>query len=388
MTTKLFLILLIPAIILFIFLNLLSRELFRKYHEMKRQAEREEALQESLRLDFTRESKTLKRVDVEKPTARILCVDDEEIILDSLRKILVLDGYSVDTVETGKEALGLIQTRDYDFVFTDLKMPEMSGTEVAKAVKHLRPDIDVVIITGFATVESAVECMKHGAMDYIEKPFTEDELRQFVRHALIKRHDRIERRLKPQVRVTGPSETSRGINGEFTIPGGVLVSGGHCWASLAEDGTVRIGADDFARKLIGHVDAIDLPETGQVVRAGEPLYGVRQGERRAPFRAPLSGKVVRVNEGLRENPGQFESRSYGNNWICVIEGADLDVELPQLKIGNSAVDFFQTEIERFKDFLQETDDSGHYDPASFCIGALEKMDDARWQSAVDTFFAR
>ena len=61
------------------------------------------------------------------PAARILCVDDEEVILDSLRKILVLDGYNVDTVETGQEALGLVQTRDYDFVFTDLKMPSMPG---------------------------------------------------------------------------------------------------------------------------------------------------------------------------------------------------------------------------------------------------------------------
>jgi CheY-like chemotaxis protein len=175
----------------------------------QKRAEREEALAESLRLDFTRESKTLKRVEVKDPVARILCVDDEEVILDSLRKILVLDGYSIDTVETGQEALGLVQTRDYDFVFTDLKMPAMSGTDVAKSVKHLRPDIDVVIITGYATVESAVECMKHGAMDYIEKPFTEDELRQFVKHALIRRQDRIEKQLKPRVNVIGPAEAER-----------------------------------------------------------------------------------------------------------------------------------------------------------------------------------
>ena len=157
---------LIPGIILFLALNLVARELFRRYHEMKKQAEREAALAESLTTDFTREAKTLKRVEVQDPAARILCVDDEAVILDSLRKILVLDGYNVDTVETGQEALGLVQTRDYDFVFTDLKMPSMPGTEVAKSVKFMRPDVDVVIITGYATVESAVECMKHGAMDY------------------------------------------------------------------------------------------------------------------------------------------------------------------------------------------------------------------------------
>ena len=125
------LIIIIPLVILFFFLNIAARVLYDRLKTVKRQAEREEALSESLRLDFSRESKTLKRVEVEDPKARILCVDDEEIILDSFRKILVLDGYSVDTVETGQEALGLVQTRDYDFVFTDLKMPAMNVTKLS-----------------------------------------------------------------------------------------------------------------------------------------------------------------------------------------------------------------------------------------------------------------
>jgi len=288
----------VPTLILFFFLNLAAREWSLRIHEKRRRAEREEALAVSLRLDFTRESKTLKRVDVKDPEARILCVDDEEVILNSFRKILALDGYSVDTVETGQEALGLIQIHDYDFVFTDLKMPAMSGTDVAKSVKHLRPDIDVVIITGFATVESAVECMKYGAVDYVEKPFTEDELRVFVKRALIKRRDRIQKQLKPRVHVMGPAEADRGFGEEFSIPGGVLVSTGHCWVSLAEDGTARIGLDDFAQKLLGTIDSIDFPNVGMNIKAGQPLFSVNQGHRRAQFNAPLSGKVVKINEDL------------------------------------------------------------------------------------------
>jgi PleD family two-component response regulator len=141
----------IVAVIIFVIADILIRAISRRLTEKKARAEREAALTDSLTLDFTREAKTLKRVDVPNPKARILCVDDEEVILGSFRKILVLDGYAVDTVESGKEALGLIQTHHYDFVFTDLKMPEMDGVEVAKAVKHLRPDIDVIIITGYAT---------------------------------------------------------------------------------------------------------------------------------------------------------------------------------------------------------------------------------------------
>ena len=159
----------------------------------------------SLNHDFTHGAKTLKRVEVDDPKARILCVDDEEVILDSFRKILVLGGYCVDTVETGQEALGLIQKNDYDFVFTDLKMPNMSGMDVVKSVKHLCPDIDVVVITGYASVETAVDCMKYGAMDYVEKPFTEEELRVFVKHALIKRQDRIEKQSGAGEQATSPA---------------------------------------------------------------------------------------------------------------------------------------------------------------------------------------
>jgi len=378
----------IPGIILFFFLDLAARELLRKLREIKTQTEREEALAESLRLDFTRESKTLTRVEVKEPRARILCVDDEEVILNSFRKILVMAGYSVDTVETGQEALGLIQTHDYDFVFTDLKMPAMSGTDVAKSVKHLRPDIDVVIITGFATVESAVECMKHGAMDYVEKPFSEDELTVFVKHALIKRQDRIQKQLKPRVHVMDPAEVDRSLGGEFSIPGGVLVSAGHCWASLAEDGTAKVGLDDFAKKLLGRVDSIDFPEVGANVKAGQPLFSILQNQRRAQFHAPLSGKVVEINENLRKNSAKLEEMSYGGSWICVIDGDDLDAELSGLKIGKSAVALFQEDIDRFQAFLKGAGGDEVSADASLCIGAIEKLDDARWDAAVREFFAR
>jgi len=386
--TPFLLVLIVLSIILFLFLNMAAREMIFKLHEIRKRAEREEALAESLRLDFTLESKTLKRVEVKEPAARILCVDDEEIILDVFRKILVLDGYSVDTVETGQEALGLVQTHNYDFVFTDLKMPGMSGTEVAKSVKHLRPDIDVVIITGYATVESAVECMKYGAMDYLQKPFSEGELRTFVRHALIRRDERIRRQLKPRVHIISPSETKQVFKGEFAIPSGALVSSGHCWASLAEDGTARIGIDDFARKLLGTIDSIEFPNIGMNVKAGQPLLDVNQGPHRVRFNSPLSGKVVKINEHLRRDCSAIEQNPYGQNWICVIEANNLDSELPQLKIGKSAVTFFQEDIDHFQDFVRKETGQEISGPEALSIGVIGNLDDAGWESAVKEFFAR
>ena len=237
---------LIFAVALFIILDIVIRQLFKKHYDRKLKRERQEAMDEGLKLDFSHEATTLKRVEVNNPKAKILCVDDEEVILDSFRKILVVDGYSVDTVEKGKEAFNLIQNHHYDFVYTDLKMPELDGIEVTKSVKHVRPDIDVIIITGYASVESAVETMKFGAMDYVQKPFTEDELLSFTSKCLLKRKERIKNDLKPKVQITQLTEHDQPLSEEFTIPGGVFISKTHCWISLKQEGLAHIGIDDFA----------------------------------------------------------------------------------------------------------------------------------------------
>ena len=117
------------AVIVFVIADILIRVVSRRMQESKLRKERESALSVSLSLDFAREAKSLKRAEVEQPKARILCVDDEGVILDSFRKILVLDGYSVDTVEVGQEALGLLQSHHYDFVFTDLKCPRWTASK-------------------------------------------------------------------------------------------------------------------------------------------------------------------------------------------------------------------------------------------------------------------
>jgi CheY-like chemotaxis protein len=381
----------ILAVIVFIIADLLIRYIAKKVHENKLIKEREEALKESIQLDFSMEAKTLKRAEVENSKARILCVDDEAVILDSFRKILVLDGYSVDTVETGKEALGLVQTHSYDFVFTDLKMPEMDGVEVTKSVKHLRPDIDVIIITGYATVETAVECMKFGAMDYVQKPFTEDELLDFTKKSLIKRTDRISKLIKPKVHITHFKDSRDVTTPEFLIPGGVFISKGHCWTRVDEDGSVQVGIDDFAKKIIGKIDAIDLPNLGMIIKKGQPLFSVKQGPRLLSFKSPVSGKVSEVNKFINNEVDSLNVTVYDRNWICEIDAEELDAELLDLKIGKSAVSFYQEEIEKCKELKKKTlsrkESNLDSNDLIYC-GEMEKMDDANWKRFAEEFFEK
>ncbi len=383
----------ILAVIIFIIADVTIRILYKKVTEKKAKKEREKVLQESLRLDFSSEAKTLKRAEVKNPKAKILCVDDEAIILDSFRKILVLDGYSVDTVETGKEALGLIQKHHYDFVFTDLKMPEMDGVEVTKAVKHIRPDIDVIIITGYASVETAVETMKFGAMDYVQKPFTEDELIEFVKKLVIKRQDRLQKQLKPKVHITHLPVTYDFIKGEFSIPGGIFIAKNHSWLSMDQEGIARIGIDDFAKKIIGKIEFIEFPNLGMQIKKGQPLFTIKQGNRSIPFNSPITGKVSQINSLLKENPSKLEVTPYDRNWICALDTENIDEEIKEMYIGKSAITFYQNDIEKCKVLINDLSKSekreGEYIAEDqIYIGQIEELSNVNWQKVVSEFFLR
>jgi len=114
---------------------------------------------------------------------RILIVDDDLNVCKSCQKIIQKAGYGVNYSLSGREALNMVEKGVYDIVFTDLKMAEMGGMEVLRFVKTKDPDIIVIVITGYATVASAVETMKTGAFDYLPKPFTPGEFRAVLNKA-------------------------------------------------------------------------------------------------------------------------------------------------------------------------------------------------------------
>lgn len=107
---------------------------------------------------------------------KALVIDDEQIVLDSVQKILASDNYEVDTVLKGKKGIRAAIKKPYDVVLTDIRMPDIGGLVVLRDIKREKPSVPVVIITGFGTIRSAVQAMRLGAADYIEKPFTPEQL--------------------------------------------------------------------------------------------------------------------------------------------------------------------------------------------------------------------
>lgn len=117
---------------------------------------------------------------------RVLVIDDETIVLESVRRILAQEGFETDLAQSSRQGLDWALERDYDLVLTDIRMPEIGGMRILRDIKRLKPAVPVVIFTGYATVQSAVQAMKLGAADYIEKPFTPEMLLTTVRKALEK----------------------------------------------------------------------------------------------------------------------------------------------------------------------------------------------------------
>jgi CheY-like chemotaxis protein len=344
--------LMILLCVVFVVADIVVRRVSKRMEAARAQRERNAVLQSALNLTFAAEAKSLQRAEVPNARARILAVDDEHVILDSFRKILVLAGFSVDTVDNGPEALALLRAGDYDFLFTDLKMPEMDGIEVVKAAKHLRPDLDVVVITGYGTIESAVETMQFGAIDYAQKPFTEEELVALTQRLLIKREARLEAQRRPAVRVVAPAVAEIVASGEFCVPGGAFISAGHTWARIDPGGQVWTGMDDFARKALKHVERVQLPAVGTHVKRGEPLFTVQRGTDTIRFRAPVSGEVTQINEALKGQPMLVVQSPYDRGWTCLVRPSELGSELDGLRIGKAVVSWYQDEVMRLRKELE------------------------------------
>ncbi len=125
---------------------------------------------------------------------KILLIEDEKNLRRSLALTLEMEGYAVEEATSGEEGLKRVASNEIDVVITDVRLPEMDGIQVIREVKSLKPDVEVLVMTAFGSIENAVEALQEGASDYITKPFREDEFRVRLQKALD------QRRLKTRLR--------------------------------------------------------------------------------------------------------------------------------------------------------------------------------------------
>jgi len=244
--------------------------------------------------------------------ANVLVVDDEQIVCNSCRRILSLQGHNVQTALSGREALRKVEEDKYDVVIADWKMPEIDGMEVARIVKKNHPDIVLIMITGYPSVESAVKAIRLGVSNYVPKPFDPDELTQALKKALDERKTKSKDLLYYQK---------------------------YIWARMLEDGTVKIGVNNLFREGIGDILYVDLPFNQTGMEYGRLCIRILASDKQVhKLYAPLRGRVKRFNHEINFNADLINKDPFGKGWIVQIEPSHLEEDLKSWS-GNISVTY-------------------------------------------------
>ncbi len=133
-------------------------------------------------------------------TEKVLLVDDDPDFLDIMSERMRTRGMEVDTAASGKEALEKLEAQSYDAVLLDLMMPEMGGLEALQIIKEKKPEIQVILLTGHASVSKGVEAIKLGAMDFVLKPAKIEELTEKIKQASVGRMILVEKRTQAKIK--------------------------------------------------------------------------------------------------------------------------------------------------------------------------------------------
>lgn len=251
----------------------------------------------------------------------VLIVDDEQIVLDSIKRHLRKeDKYQIDTALEAETALDLMEQRKYSIVLTDLMMPEIDGLELLKIVKDKYPKTLVVMITGYATINTALQAMQLGAFDYLAKPFTRAEIKQVISRAA------------DLVAAAGAvSEKNGGAKSRdpaLRKPEALQGIGQHSWLMKQEDDAVLIGVERPFLINVGKIQSVYLPAKGDTLRQGSVYFQVFSDDLRSQsLLSPISGTVIEANEQVNLNPNEALRDPYGGGWLLRIKPSNFAEEV-------------------------------------------------------------
>ena len=246
---------------------------------------------------------------------KILVVDDEINVCKSIRQAILEEAYEIDMALSGEEALTLDKEKLYDMVITDLMMPGISGVDLLTALKSTRPEVIVIMVTGYPTIKTAVQAIKVGAFDYIPKPFTPAELRGLVSRAF------------KQVKSGEQPEEGK----PPPLPEGLFLLRGHAWLRKEKMNRVTIGVVYDFLKNIEKIKEIELLAENKNVFQGEVCARITdtKGHIHRVW-SPVTGRISRSNTDIAQNLTQFKKDPYGRGWLLQIEASDLEKDLEGL----------------------------------------------------------
>jgi CheY-like chemotaxis protein len=219
---------------------------------------------------------------------RILVLDDDPIVTLSCKRILGAEGYSISTVEKGEDALNKLAKEDFDLLISDVRLPDINGMEVLKESRVLKPKTDVVIITGYPTLDDARESTKLGASEYIEKPFTPDFMLNVAKKVFDTRGWILRQAFIDEFRdsVVPVKDTENPV---------IFYKEG-TWARPYKDGLWEIGCDLRYWMLSGNLMYVEFIKNLDRLIAGQPFARIYSSSGKgSKLLSPMNGELKEIN---------------------------------------------------------------------------------------------
>jgi CheY-like chemotaxis protein/glycine cleavage system H lipoate-binding protein len=254
---------------------------------------------------------------------KVLVVDDEDIVLQSVRRVLKSDGehkFIIDTALSAAEGIGLINQSKYHVVITDLMMPGIDGLEFMDGIRECDRKARIIMMTGYATMATALQALRKGAFDYIAKPFTKEELRSMVKSAA--RHEDIRKSCEKK-------RSARSASGEKQEEYHSFFH--HTYARIMPDKKVFFGIEPTLFASFGKVLSVETSKIGDRLSQGIPFATITNADMKVfNLRAPLSGRVLKVNQQAIENTNLIQGDPLDKGWLIEIDPVNLEEEIENL----------------------------------------------------------
>jgi len=257
---------------------------------------------------------------------KILAIDDEQVILDSIVKLCTAEDWKVDPVSDAKAGLKKLKDKHYDLIISDIMMPDLDGFEFLEELHKKEIKTPVIITTGFSTVENAVKSLYNGAIDFLPKPFTFDELISSIKRGL-----KYGELLEHIDKNTYDSDSANTSIVYIPCPPKYKRLGYSSWSFKEDDGSVKIGLTDLLLRTIESIEKIELSNIDDEIIQGNGCCQVESIDQIVhTILAPMSGRIIRRNEQVLENNSLVEKDPYFKGWLYVIIPANLEYESKHL----------------------------------------------------------
>jgi CheY-like chemotaxis protein len=239
---------------------------------------------------------------------KILVLDDDPVVTLSCKRILGAEGFNIITADRGEDAIKKISSEEFDLLISDIRLPDTNGITVLRESRTIQPKMDVVIITGYPTLEDAKESVRLGAFEFIEKPFTPDFMINVATKVFDNRGWILRKAFIDEFRNEIVSLRDDANPVIFYKEG--------TWARPLKDGVWEIGCDIRYWLLGGQLMYIDLPEKLEAVLAGECFAKILSGGGQTEeLTSPMSGRVLQLNHQANTAMSALVRDNLSEGWL-------------------------------------------------------------------------